>query len=225
MSDSLHAVRFPNESAEYRGARDTLLRAELELRERMEAVAALRRRLPLGGAPPQDYAFEEIVEGSRRTTRLSQLFGTHPSLVLYSFMYGPSMERPCPMCTSFLDGLDRAVRHVAERVSVAVVAKSPIERVRAFADERGWSRLRVLSSAGNSYNVDYHAEAPTGAQLPACNVFVRRGGEVRHFWAAEVLHAPSPGHPRHIDLLWPIWSLFDLTPEGRGDWMPRLAYD
>lgn len=225
MNDSPHSTRFPNESAAYRSARDELLRAEIELRERMEAVAALRRRLPSGGAVPEDYAFDEIVSGAKRQTRLSDLFGGAPSLVVYSFMYGPVAEHPCPMCTSFLDGLDRAVLHAGQRLPVAVVAKSPIERIRAFAETRGWSRLRLLSSSGNSYNADYHAEMPSGAQIPACNVFTRRDGRIRHSWAAEMLYAPAAGHPRHLDLLWPIWSLFDLTPEGRENWMPRLAYD
>ncbi len=225
MSETLHAIRFPNESAEYRAKRDELLRAEMDLRERLEAVAALRRELPPGGEISEDYAFDEITAGSKRSVRLSELFGDKPSLVVYSFMYGPTAERPCPMCTSFLDGLDRNVRHVGQRLPVAVVARSPIERIRAFADSRGWSHLRLLSSSGNGYNAAYHAEMPDGSQLPACNVFVRRDGKVRHFWSAEMLYAKSPGHARHVDLLWPIWSFFDLTPEGRESWMPKLAYD
>jgi predicted dithiol-disulfide oxidoreductase (DUF899 family) len=225
MSDSPHSTRFPNESPQYRTARDELLLAEIDLRERMEAVAALRRRLPPGGAVPQDYAFDEIVSGTKRATRLSELFAGAPSLIVYSFMYGPAAEHACPMCTSFLDGLDRTVLHVGQRVPVVVVARSPIERIRAFAEARGWSRLRLLSSSDNSYNADYHAETPSGAQMPACNVFTSRDGRIRHSWAAEMLYAPSAGHARHIDLLWPIWSLFDLTPEGRENWMPRLVYD
>lgn len=225
MSDRLHAIRFPNESEPYRAARDELLAAEIALRERLEAVAALRRALPAGGTAPEDYTFDELVDGAKRQTRLSELFGGKPSLLVYSFMYGPTAELPCPMCTSFLDGLDRAVLHVAQRLPVVVVARSPIEKIRAFADQRGWSRLRLLSSGANDYNRDYHAELASGAQIPACNVFTLRDGIIRHFWSAEMLYAPAAGHARHIDLLWPIWSFFDLTPEGRENWMPRLAYE
>jgi predicted dithiol-disulfide oxidoreductase (DUF899 family) len=145
--------------------------------------------------------------------------------MLYSFMYGPAAERPCPMCTSFLDGLDRYALHLTQRMNLAVVAKSPIERIRAWAAERGWTRLRLLSSAGSTYNTDYVAETRDGSQLPACNVFTKDADGIHHFWSAEVLYAPVQGHPRHIDLLWPIWSVFDLTPEGRGNWMPKLAYE
>ena len=226
MSDPLHEIRFPGETPEYRTARDRLLRAELELRERIEAVAALRRELPPGGPLKEDYRFEELAAGGKPTVRFSELFGAgKSSLLVYSFMYGPDADHPCPMCTSFLDGLDRYALHVEQRMNLVVVAKSAIERIRAFAEGRGWSRLRLLSSAGNTYNADYHAETPEGAQLPACNVFVRGSDGVRHSWSAELLYARAPGHARHIDLLWPIWSVFDLTPEGRGNWMPKLAYD
>jgi len=225
MSESLHRVRFPGETDEYRGARNELLHAERDLRERMEAVAAMRRRLPRGGRVKEDYVFEEIAGGARRRTPLSGLFAPgKPSLVVYSFMYGPDAEHPCPLCTSFLDGLDRYALHLTQRVNLAVVAKSPIERIHAWAAERGWTRLRLLSSFANTYNADYFAESAEGAQMPACNVFSRSDQGVFHFWAAELLYAPVEGHPRHVDLLWPVWSFFDLTPEGRGNWMPQRSY-
>ena len=230
---TLHSERFPGESNEYRTARDRLLTAEIELRKRIEEVAAMRRQLPLGGAVPEDYEFEEgpaDLDETRagRRVKLSQLFvRPSASLLLYSFMYGPEMEKACPMCTSFLDSLNGAAPHAIQRINLAVVAKSPIERIRAFARERGWRNLRLLSSAANSYNRDYHGETAEGAQIPAINVFVRRDGRTHHFFNAELLFAPvEPGqNGRQADLIWPLWSLFDLTPEGRGtDWYPKLAY-
>jgi predicted dithiol-disulfide oxidoreductase (DUF899 family) len=234
MADALHSVRFPGESGEYRAARDALLRAEIELRRQLEAVAALRRRLPPGGEVPEDYVFEEgdaeLEEAEPvRRVRLSELFGEgQDTLVLYSFMYGPAMQRPCASCTSILDGLDGSVPHVLQRVGFAAVARSPIQRFRAFARERGWRNLRLLSSAHNTYNADYHAETPDGSQWPVLNVFVRRDGRVHHAYATELLFAPTdPGQDsRHVDLIWPLWNLLDLTPEGRGtDWNPRLEYE
>jgi predicted dithiol-disulfide oxidoreductase (DUF899 family) len=227
MGEPLHGMRFPGETDEYRAARDRLLEAERALRERLEAVAEMRRALPLGGRVPEDYAFDEASGSGPKRTRLSELFAPgKSSLVVYSFMFGPRMERPCPMCTSFLDGVDRYAPHLTQRLNLAVVARSPIERVAAWAAERGWTCLRLLSSASNGYNAAYGAEGRDGADLPACNVFVKRGDAVHHFWSAELLYVPTAGHPRHVDLLWPIWSFFDLTPEGRGtDWMPKLAYD
>jgi len=228
MAETLHDVRFPGESDDYRAARDRLLRAEIELRDRLASVAELRRALPLGGHVAHDYVFDDASGPETRAVRLSELFAPgKDSLIIYSFMYGPAMQQPCPMCSCFLDGVNAHAPHLEQRVNVVVVAKSPAERLRAWIAKRGWSRLRLLSSATNTYNVDYAAEAPDGRQNPACNVFVKRPDGIHHFWAAEMLYAPVEGHhPRHVDLLWPIWSFFDLTPEGRGtDWMPKLSYD
>ena len=217
--------RFPGESRAYRTARDKLLDAELKLRKQVEQVAALRRKLPLGGEVPEDYEFEE--DGAKKI-RLSQLFTRgKDSLILYSFMYGPKVEKPCPMCTAFLDSLDGAAPHVIQRANLAVVAKSPIARIREFARSRGWRNLRLLSSAHNTYNRDYHGETADEAQLPSLNVFARRNGVIRHFFHTELLFAKAEKgqDDRHIDMAWPLWNLLDFTPEGRGkDWYPKLEY-
>ncbi|HXQ53297.1 MAG TPA: DUF899 family protein [Stellaceae bacterium] len=226
---TLHSVRFPGESESYRAARDALLTAEMELRRKTEEVAALRRKLPLGGAVPEDYTFEELgADGAPRRVRMSELFARpDASLVLYSFMYGPDMAQACPMCTCMLDALDGNARHAMQRINLAVVAKSPIARIRDFAGERRWRSLRLLSSAGNTYNRDYHGETETGAQMPLLNVFVRRQGKTHHVFATELLFGPAETgqNHRHVDPIWPLWNLFDFTPEGRGtDWFPKLAY-
>ena len=231
MTNSLHQIRFPGESEQYRSARNELLEAELELRQRLEAVASLRRKLPPGGKIKEDYLFEEIssVSGSEmiKQTKLSDLFAPgKDSLILYSFMYDPAEELACPMCTSFLDGLDGYVPHITQRVNLAIAAKSPIGRIREWATQRGWDHLRLLSSGKNSYNADYFAETAEGEQIPACNVFKRTVTGIYHFYSTEMLYAPVDGHPRHVDLLWPSWNFCDLVPEGRGtDWMPQLSYD
>ena len=231
-SGALYSERFPGESRGYRAARNTLLKAEVDLRRKTESVAALRRKLPQGGPAPEDYEFEEGAAdpGDTETVRrvkMSELFRRDASLVIYSYMYGPAMDKPCPMCTCMLDSLDGAAPHIAQRVNLVVVAKSPIRRVRAVARERGWRNLRLLSSAGNSYNRDYHGEDAKGSQLPALNVFTRRAGKIVHAYCTELLFAaPDPGqNARHVDAIWPLWNLLDYTPEGRGtDWYPRLAY-
>lgn len=218
-------MRFPNENQAYRTAREKLLSAELKLRRDIEKVAALRRKLPAGGAVPEDYAFEEGEPA--RKVRLSDLFGERDTLVAYSFMYGPKMAKACPMCSSMLDGLDGNAPHIAQRTNLVVIASSPIARIREFARGRGWRNLRLLSSAGTTYNRDYHGEGPDGSQWPMLNVFVRRKGKIRHFYGTELLGAKAdPGqNGRHVDLLWPLWGVLDLTPEGRGkDWYPKLVY-
>lgn len=229
MGDTIHEKRFPNETPEYRSARDALLRSEMELRRQLEAVAAERRKLPLGGEVKEDYVFEEAdASGAPRKVRLSELFAPgQDTLIVYSYMYGPEMDEPCTSCTSILDGLDGEAPHVRDKVSFAVVAKSPLARIREIARTRGWRHLRLLSSAGNSYNHDYHGEDAAGDQIPNLNVFVKRGGKVYHSYATELLFAPSERGQdgRHVDLVWPLWNLFDYTPEGRGtNWYPRLSY-
>ena len=141
-------------------------------------------------------------------------------------MYGPEMADACPMCSSFLDGLDGNAPHLAQRINLAVVARSPIERVAEYTARRGWRHLRLLSAAGNDYPRHYLTENDDGGQMPMANVFVRRDGEVRHFWGSEMLHAGLDGDPRHVDAMWPLWNVLDTVPEGRGEtWYPALSYD
>jgi predicted dithiol-disulfide oxidoreductase (DUF899 family) len=239
-------IHFPGESGEYRRERNRLLEAEIELRRAIERVAAQRRALPPGGAVPDDYRFEEVVGGGGEV-RFSELFAPgRDALVIYSFMFprwsgdtrpGPAggetarlplAETPCPSCTSILDSLDGAAPHLAERLNLAVVAKSEPERIGAFAWERGWRHLRLLSSRNTTYNRDYHAETPEGEQVPILNVFVRDGERIRHSWATELMFAPRDAgeDPRHVDSIWPIWSVLDMTPEGRATEpdFPKLDY-
>jgi predicted dithiol-disulfide oxidoreductase (DUF899 family) len=223
---------FPGESPEYRQARDRLLDREIELRRLTEAVAAERRALPPGGEVPEDYAFED----ESGEARLSELFAPgRDSLAIYGFMFprdphddrpGPA-DGPCASCVALLDQLDGAVEHVSQNMNLAVVAKAPLDRLLEWRQERGWRRLRLLSSAGNTFNRDYLAESPGGAQQPMLNVFHRDGAEIRHFWGSELFFAPSdPGQePRHVGTLEPLWNLFDLTPEGRPNWDEQLTYD
>jgi predicted dithiol-disulfide oxidoreductase (DUF899 family) len=226
---------FPGETADYRRARNDLLAAEIELRRQEEAVAGQRRALPPGGQVPEDYAFTEwdAAASGPRAVRLSELFAPgQDTLLLYSFMFYPdSAGRPlrvaCPLCTSMLDGLDGELPHITRRVSFAAAAKAPIEVFAAHAHTRGWRTARLVSTAGTSYNRDYHAEDADGGQRPMATVFARDGETVRHFWSSEMYLAPmDPGQgPRHIDFMWPLWAVFDRTPEGRGaDSYPRLRY-
>ena len=240
-------ITFPGESAEYRDARDRLLEQEIELRRAMERVAAERRELPQGGVVPEDYVFQGAdPDGTPIEVRLSELFGPgRHSLVIYSMMFprdpgdgrpGPAdgrtallplLEGPCPSCTALLDQFDGAAEHVSQRVNLVAVAKSPLPRILAFAQERGWRQLRLLSSMGNTYNRDYLAETAEGHQRPMLNVFRREGETIRHFWGSELLYAPTDAgqDPRHVGTVEPLWNLFDLTPAGRPtDWDEQMRY-
>jgi predicted dithiol-disulfide oxidoreductase (DUF899 family) len=225
MRARINPARFPGESSRYRTARNRLLVAEIDLRKQVERVASMRRKLPLGGPMPEDYVFDE---GSGGKVKLSELFRDGlDTLLIYSYMFGPQAKQPCPMCTSFIDSLEGAAEHVTQRANLAVVAKSTIERIRQVAESRGWRRLRLLSSASNNYNRDYHGEDSNGGQLPMLNVFTRSKGKIYHTYATELQFlAPDKGqNQRHIDMMWPLWNLLDLTPEGRGtNWFPSLTY-
>ena len=234
-------VTFPNESADYRVARNELLQREVTLRREMEAVAAEIRALPPGGPVPQDYEFDHIdANGTPAKVRLSELFrpGTD-ALILYHYMFprhrsderrGPSSgpmtevpveEGPCPSCTALLDNWEGAVPHVEGLgANIAAVAKAPIERVAAFATHRGWRNLKMLSAANNSFKRDYHGEDEGGQQMPILTVFHKDSDEViRLSWASELLFVPTePGQdPRHVGMVEPMWTLLDLTPGGRPD--------
>jgi predicted dithiol-disulfide oxidoreductase (DUF899 family) len=235
MAEPLHQIRFPGESEEYRQARDELLAAELELRRAIERVAAQRRALPLGGEVQDDYVFEEWDAEARaaRPVKLSELFSPEQdTLFLYSFMVVPPEQGlpftgPCPSCTSIIDGLDGAARHITQRVNLAVAAKTPIENFVEYGAGRGWRHVRLLSAALSKYSRDYGAEDADGNQWPLATVFIRRDGRIRHFWSSELWFVPHDVEqgPRHVDFMWPIWSVFDRTPDGRGDWEPSRSYE
>jgi predicted dithiol-disulfide oxidoreductase (DUF899 family) len=212
---------FPNESAEYRRARNALLAEEIELRRHIERVAALRRALPLGGKVPEDYS----LEGEQGTVHLSDLFGDKKTLVVYSMMFGPQRERACPMCTAMLTSWDGAAGNVRERVAIAVTARSPIGRFLDFKKERGWRNLPIYSDTKGDYTRTY-VNAEDG-DIPALNVFTRDNGGIYHFWAGEMNNemADAGQDGRGAPDADPLWNILDMTPEGRGsDWYPKLDY-
>jgi predicted dithiol-disulfide oxidoreductase (DUF899 family) len=220
-------MNWPNESKEYRSARDELLEAEIALRRQEEAVAVQRRALPSGGEVPEDYVFE----GADGPVRLSELFGDKDTLYLYNFMYRPgekglTFERPCPACTSIIDAVDGAARHLTQTVAFAVIAKVPIERFGEWGETRGWRFARLLSSHNNTFNRDYYAEDENEMQKPVASVFTKRDGVIRHFWSSELMSAPTAEgeHPRHVDYMWPFWKMQDSTPEGRTVSEPKVEY-
>ena len=215
--------RYPNESPEYRRARTALLAEEIALRRQIERVAEQRRALPPGGEVLKDYVFE----GEQGPAHFAGLFGKHDTLVVYSWMFGPERERPCPMCTAFLGALAGNANDIRQRMALAVVARAPIERLTAFARERGWQNMPLYSDTTEEYGRDYLAWTGEG-DVAAYNVFTRHDGRIRHFWGEEMsMETADPGQdPRGAPDLTPLWNVLDTTPAGRDPkWYPKVDYD
>lgn len=218
-----NGMTYPNESVDYRRARDALLAEEIELRRHIERVAAQRRALPPGGEVTAGYRFQ----GEQGPLDFAGLFGDKDTLVIYSYMFGPQRERPCPMCTSLLSAWDGEARDVEQQIALAVVARSPIERLVAYKKERGWRGLKLYSDIDGGYSRDYRAIMPDGGDDAALNVFMRRDGKIHHFYAAEMsFPTADPGQdPRGAPDLMPLWTILDMTPRGREpNWYPKLNY-
>ena len=216
-------ISFPNESAEYRQARTALLAEEIELRRHIERVAEMRRALPPGGEVKKQYRFQ----GERGPASFADLFGDKQTLVVYSYMFGPQRTEPCPMCTSLLSAWEGEAQDIEQNVALAIVVQSPLEKVLAFTKERGWRHLKLYSDTTGEYSKDYYANTPEFEDNAAINVFTRRDGVIRHFWAGEMgFEQADPGQdPRGAPDLMPIWTVLDCTPEGRrADWYPSVKY-
>jgi predicted dithiol-disulfide oxidoreductase (DUF899 family) len=230
VDGSFRQTNLTDESREYLAKREELRLAEIELMRQRERVAELRRHLPQGAAI-QDYEFEEgprelnAGDAPVRRVRLSELF-TSPnrSLVIYHFMYGKRQTKACPMCTAWIDGFNGVAHHLAQNIDSAIVAAADLPTLRAWARERGWEKLRLLSAGNSAFKYDLGSEDREGRQDSAISVFTRDAdGTLRHFYTAHPWMAPDVKE-RGIDLLNPIWHFMDLTPQGRGNWYASLEY-
>jgi predicted dithiol-disulfide oxidoreductase (DUF899 family) len=214
-------VHYPDESPEYRAARNVLLAEEIELRRHIERVAAQRRALPIGGKLAKD--FELVSEAG--PTRLSAFFGDKKTLMVYSMMYGPQRKAPCPSCTSFLSAWNGIAVNLRERVGIVVTARSPIERLMEYKRQRAFTNLPFASDLTGDYTRTY--VSADDADIPGFSVFTRHDGVISHFYSGEMSGAMAdPGQdPRGAPDLDPLWLMLDLTPDGRGtDWYPKLEY-
>lgn len=215
---------FPGESPDYADAREALLAEEIEFRRHMTRLSRQRQALPPGPIVTRDYRF---LTSAGDEVGLIDLFGTQDTLISYFWMYGPDRERPCPMCTNWLGGVDGNANDVRQRAALRIFGRSPVERQQAFARERGWHHLDFVQTVGDDYARDLGLINEDGTENPALVVFRRDGPAVRVFYAVEMPgEAADPGQdPRTAPDIAPLWSLLDLTPEGRGDsWYPKLSY-
>jgi predicted dithiol-disulfide oxidoreductase (DUF899 family) len=221
---ALGKTPFPGASAEYNAARTALLADEIEFRRSMTRLTERRRALPPGPVISKNYRFkdEQAFE-----VGLIDLFGDKDTLVTYFWMYGPQRERPCPMCTNWLGSVNGNAADIKQRVALKILGRSPVDRQYAFAQERGWRDLNFVQTVGDDYAKDLGILTPDGNEYPALVVFKRDGDTVRLFWASEMTKdMADPGQdPRDAPDIAALWSMLDLTPEGRGtDWYPKLQY-
>ena len=221
---AMRSSRFPTESADYAGARTALLAEEIEVRRHLTRLAEQRRRLPPGPIVLKDYRFKDE-RGAE--VGLADLFGSHDTLVTYFWMFGPQRARPCPMCTNFLGGANGNGADVKQRVAFKIIGRSPVERQRAFAAERGWRDLDFVHTVGDDYARDLGLLADNGDEYPGFTVYQKDEGTIRVFYNAEMpAEAADPGQdPRGAVDIAPLWNILDMTPAGRGtDWYPKLDY-
>lgn len=215
---------FPGASPAYEAARRELLAEEIEFRRHMTRLCERRRALPPGPVITKDYRFKDE---QAFDVGLKELFGDKQTLVTYFWMFGPQRERPCPMCTNWLGSVNGNAADIKQRVALKILGRSPVERQYAFAQERGWRDLDFVQTAGDDYAKDLGILMPDGSEYPALVVFQRDGDTVRLFWASEMTKdMADPGQdPRDAPDIASLWSVLDLTPEGRGtDWYPKLRY-
>jgi predicted dithiol-disulfide oxidoreductase (DUF899 family) len=247
-------TNLSNESAEYLLKREEVRQAEIELMRARERVAELRRVLPKGAeiqdyefldctlpkgratAPitstlPDGRVSAEgpasLAHGDEPVTkvRLSELF-TEPdrSLVIYHFMFGKKQTVACPMCTAWIDGYNGVAHHIAQNVDFAIVAAADPTTLRAYARERGWDKLRLLSAGESTFKYDLGSEDKEGNQDSQISVFTKDSdGTLRHFYSGHPWLDPEIKE-RGIDEMSPIWNVLDLTPQGRGKFYTSLDY-
>lgn len=214
---------FPGESEAYRAARQALLAEEIEFRRHMTRLVEQRRALPDGPVIDKDYRFKDA---NNADLGLLDLFGDKDTLIAYFWMFGPQRERPCPMCTNWLGSVAGNAIDLKQRVSLKILSRSPVPRQVAFGLERGWRDLDFVQTLGDDYARDIGILTEEG-ESAALTVFKRDGDQVRLFWASEMtMEMADPGQdPRDAPDIAALWSLLDLTPEGRGEnWYPKLSY-
>jgi predicted dithiol-disulfide oxidoreductase (DUF899 family) len=200
-------MSFPEivSEAQWRAARQALLEKEKAMTRSRDALAAERRRLPMMRID-KDYVFE----GPDGKVPLLDLFDGRPQLLLYHFMFAPGVHgwptAGCPGCSMFLDSLGQYARvHLNARdASFAVVSLAPLASLQAYRERMGWD-VRWVSSANNTFNVDFGMTTPQG-ENHGLSVFLRDGSQIfRTYFTSS----------RGLETVGTIWSLLDLTPFGR----------
>jgi predicted dithiol-disulfide oxidoreductase (DUF899 family) len=213
---------------EWLAARTELLADEKELTRRSDELARKRQELPWVPVE-KEYVFD-TAEGPKT---LADLFDGRSQLLVYHFMFGPSVEgwpdAGCPGCSYTADSLDGSVTHLAHRdVAFVAVSRAPIEQLHAYRERMGWS-FSWVSYGDSDFNIDFSVFTEEGRrtgkgfnfgtakhadmdlreeELHGLSSFVLEDGVVYHTYST---------YDRGTDVLNATWQLLDRTPKGRGE--------
>jgi len=206
---------------EWLKARVALLSAEKEFTRRRDELSRERRELPWVRVE-SNYVFE----GQNGAETLAELFAGRSQLIVYHFMLGPNWEEGCKSCSLLADHFDATRIHLAHRdVTLAVVSRAPMPRIRAFQDRMGW-RFHWVSAFGGDFQSDYGVhftkEELAGEvsynyrkmrfgleEAPGLSVFCRdEAGEIFHTYST---------YARGLDALVGTYQFLDFAPKGRDE--------
>jgi predicted dithiol-disulfide oxidoreductase (DUF899 family) len=217
---------------EWQAERDELLKEEKELTRRGDELTRKRRELPWV-AVEKDYRFD--AEDGERT--LADLFGGRSQLLVYHFMFGPTYEAGCPVCTSIADTLAPQVPHLKARDTTLLLAsRGPLEKLLAYRKRMGWG-IDWVSSGGSDFNRDIgflHTEEelkpfldgeipPTveqNARMCGTDVagYVMEGPGLSAYALSDgTVYRTYVSTARGLEFAMPYYALLDRTPKGRDE--------
>lgn len=202
-------VKLPKilSASEWQAARDKLLTKEKAATRARDALAAERRRLPMVKVD-KDYVFD----GPDGRVSLLDLFAGRRQLILYHFMFAPGVDgwpdAGCPGCSFFVDQIGNLAHLHARDVSLVLVSRAPLAKIRQYQRRMGWT-VPWFSSSGSDFNVDFGLTSDAGETF-GLSVFLRDGDEVYRTYFTD---------GRGVEALGSTWTFLDLTPFGRQeDW-------
>jgi predicted dithiol-disulfide oxidoreductase (DUF899 family) len=177
-------------------------------------IAELRTKIreAQAAAEPEEVRDYEFATQARPVS-LSQLFGDKDDLFVIH-----NMGSSCPHCTLWADGFNGIYHHLADRAGFVVSSPDPPARQQQFAASRGW-RFPMVSHQGTSFAADMGYRGADGFWLPGISVFRRDRAAGR----SRVLRVANAGFSPGDDFC-TLWHIFDLLPQGAGDWEAKFSY-
>ena len=180
-------------------ARKALLIKEKEATRARDRLNAERRGLPMVKIDKQ-YFFE----GPDGNVSLLDLFEGRHQLIIYHFMFDPSWDEGCPVCSFLVDNIGHLAHLHARDTSLALVSRAPLAKIESFKGRMGWS-VPWFSSYGSDFNYDFDATTDDG-ENGGVSVFLLDGADIYHTYSTTA---------RGNDILLGTYNYLDLTPLGR----------